>query len=346
MCIAIYSPKNNDLPSEAYLKASFISNPDGAGFAFNTDDGRVQIVKGLMKYKDFIRTFNEYDKKYNLKKRGVLIHFRITTHGGTNPECTHPFPLTSDPETLRKTTVTAEYAVIHNGIISLTSTEAYKAVKMSDTMVFIAKYLSRLASFNNWFEEAETFPLIYDLIDSKMAILRGDGEIKSTAGFTKDEDGNYYSNMTYKEERKKTYTTVNYKNYKWSDYVYDSYDTYDDGPYYSSKDDKVITPKSKAKSYYVPLMEVPKRTWISLDDGSDFYLDDEEGNPKYHYYVTQNGALYWGEPKYKESAETQRLWFDLEFLGYGELWDMYARPVIFNADHEIYKTFLKGGDEQ
>ena len=46
MCIAIYSLKGTDIPSEDILKTCFLNNPDGAGFAFNKG-GKVHIVKGL-----------------------------------------------------------------------------------------------------------------------------------------------------------------------------------------------------------------------------------------------------------------------------------------------------------
>ena len=48
MCIAIASPKNNPIPTYDILKTCFRNNDDGAGFAFNTDDNQVKIVKGFM----------------------------------------------------------------------------------------------------------------------------------------------------------------------------------------------------------------------------------------------------------------------------------------------------------
>ena len=201
MCIAIAKMKGRDVPSETRLKNCWEENPDGAGFAFN-DHGNVRIVKGLMTWETFKETFEKYNKKFNFKERGVLIHFRIETHGGVCPECTHPFPISSDEGALQKTRIVAPYAVVHNGIISLTSAEAHKKEKMSDTMVFVQKYLTKIASFQKWFYNPASYELIYDLVDSKIAILNGRGDIEMTYGFTKDDtDGIYYSNTSYKYGR-------------------------------------------------------------------------------------------------------------------------------------------------
>lgn len=240
MCIAIYSPIGTEIPEEKYLKNSFEHNPHGAGFAFNLPNHTVQIEKGFMDYESFIKAFRRANRKYNFTDCGVLIHFRITTHGGTNPECTHPFPLVADEELMKKTKVRTNYAVIHNGIISLTSSETYKRHSMSDTMVFIEKYLSKIASNKKWFNNKANFELIYDLIDSKMAILNGYGVIHSTNGFTKDADGNWYSNSSYKEPRvTKKYSTYNspYRSYAW----YDD-DPYESVGYYSSKNTSSVSP--------------------------------------------------------------------------------------------------------
>ena len=85
MCIAIYGLKGTEVPTEDILRTCFVNNSDGAGFCFNADNGKVQIVKGFMTWESFISAFREYDEKYKFKDRGLLIHFRIATHGSTNP---------------------------------------------------------------------------------------------------------------------------------------------------------------------------------------------------------------------------------------------------------------------
>jgi len=219
MCIAIYSKIGNDVPKDSILKNCWNANDDGAGFAFNFN-GRVEIRKGFMTFEEFITAFHEHDKFYNFKNRGVLLHFRITTHGGTNKQCCHPFPLSSSNKQLKKTKVSCDYAVIHNGIIHMCADTAEKEKTVSDTMVFIRDYLTRISSNKGWFNNDNNFSLIGDLIESKMAILNAKGEIHATKGFSKGIDGNYYSNDSYLD----TYrflSSYSYGYYGFSDYDID-----------------------------------------------------------------------------------------------------------------------------
>lgn len=197
MCIAIYSPIGTDVPTEEIFKNCFTNNPDGAGFAFNLDNGQVQIIKGLMTFDKFKDTFNKYKERYGFTDRGVLIHFRITTHGGTQPACCHPFPMSDYDKMLKKTECVSNYAVIHNGIIKMCSARAHALKNMSDTMVFVKDYLSKIASNKGWFKNPMNWELIEDLADSKIAILNGQGEIRCTTGFHEGTDGNFYSNCSY-----------------------------------------------------------------------------------------------------------------------------------------------------
>ena len=124
MCIAIAKNSGIKCPSLDTLRNCWDSNPNGAGFAFN-DAGRVVIKKGFMTWNDFQTAWLRYSKRYDFDNRGVLIHFRISTHGGTNPQNTHPFPVISDTGMMQKSECVCDYAAIHNGIISLTSSQAY-----------------------------------------------------------------------------------------------------------------------------------------------------------------------------------------------------------------------------
>ena len=188
MCIAIAKKIHSKCPSLDTLHNCWESNPDGAGFAFN-DAGRVVIKKGFMTWGDFKAAWLRYSKRHDFDNRGVLIHFRISTHGGTNPQNTHPFPVISDTGMMQKSECVCDYAAIHNGVISLTSSQAYKEHTVSDTLVFIRDYLSLIAQNKAWFKRRSNIELIDLLIDapsSKMAILNGRGEIIHTNGFVED----------------------------------------------------------------------------------------------------------------------------------------------------------------
>lgn len=214
-------------PTLATLKTCWDSNPDGAGFAFN-DGGRVIIKKGFMTWDAFKAAWTSCMKNYDFKNRGVLIHFRITTHGGTNPQNTHPFPVVSDTGMMQKPECVCEYAAIHNGIISATSVQAIKERTTSDTLVFIRDYLSLIAQNKSWFKRRANLELISLLIDaphSKMAIINGKGEIIHTDGFVED-NGVLYSNASYKTLRVRT---SKYGCQSWYNRFDD--DDYDDGYY-------------------------------------------------------------------------------------------------------------------
>lgn len=264
MCIGIYSLKGNEIPNDDILRTCFRNNSDGAGFAFNTDNNQVQIVKGFMDFESFITALHKYDEKYCFKNRGVLLHFRITTHGGTNPSNCHPFPISNNPKHLKKTRFISNYACVHNGIIDLT---ADRKSELSDTMLFIKDYLSKISSNRGWFFNPKNIELIEKLIDSKMAILNGKGEIISTSGFHKEEDGNFYSNTSYK--------TSYYS-------LYD-YGFFDDWYAYN------IEPESEELE--CPLMKLKNEETVFYDDGRTETYEIGFHN-LYPIYLTKDGDVY------------------------------------------------------
>ena len=170
---------------------------------------------------------------------------------------------------------------------------------MSDTMVYISKYLSKMATYPDWFSNPVTFELIYDMIDSKMAILRGDGTIKATYGFTEDaEDHNFYSNNTYKETRVKyVYPAVANSQHGYpyyGGYDYDDDDYYYRGWYkdYRDKSSQITDDKNKGKNKtkdtYTPLELAKLEAGDIIDCGSWAYTvtDDEV------YFVDRHGCVY------------------------------------------------------
>lgn len=346
MCIAITKPIGVDLPSDEILKTCFYNNNDGGGFAFN-DNGEVVIKKGYMKLEDFLSAIHSADKKYNLKDRGMLIHTRITTHGGTNASMTHPFPICADEGALKKTYYRSPFAVIHNGVISLTSTEALRRDGMSDTAVFVEKYLSKIAQNDDWFHNKANIELIQDLIDSKMAILNGNGEIIGTDGFTED-NGIFYSNSSYKDN--------------WRRYL-KSYDYYDDDYYYGghylgyhegkrgyweknengtysfvefegNKDDKSNKKKEETEKdeKTIALMKLKRNEIVALDDGTE-----EEYYPDIQYYLTEYYEVY-----YSIDGENEKnLKGHLELLGLGDFLDSRTfEPIPFREDCFISSSNL------
>ena len=333
MCIAIAKPIGVDIPSDDILTNCFNNNPDGAGFAFNHNN-EVIIRKGYMKLKDFLDAFHKYDEKFGFKNRGVLIHTRITTHGGTNPQMCHPFPINSDEGALKKIEYVSPYAIIHNGIISLTSSEATKKKDMSDTAIFVQKYLTKIAKNKNWFNNKANMELVYELIDSKMAVLNGKGKIVMTNGFT-EENGIFYSNSSYKENRyKRVYDWDWYDDYSY-DYGYGDYLTANGfisdgkGGWIKSKDDKkVVVPKSvdDLNEDYVGLMMLKKgETLVYADSTTDEYCEDIV------FFVDEDNNVYVSfDP---EDAYNTEVITPLEYYGEGMIYGANFEPKEFSPTH-------------
>lgn len=288
MCIAIGVPMGVAVPSEEVLRICFENNDDGAGFAFAYNN-MVHIKKGFMDFESFWNAFHAYDQKYNFKDLGVLIHFRIATHGGRDCSMTHPFPINSDDGALKKIEYHSDYAIVHNGIISLTSSEANRSTGLSDTAIFVRDYLTPLSNNNEWFHTKSNIELIYKLIGSKMAILNNRGEIIFTNGFTED-NGVMYSNSTYKENRVRR---SSYSGYYSTPYSYQSNYGYSSGYNYNKNVPQIggTTEKSKEQSTYISLCKIEDGLLVSLKDDISIETASDE---YYAYFFDEDKNLYMG----------------------------------------------------
>lgn len=87
---------------EITLRAMWVSNPDGAGYAYPGPDGKMVINKGFMTLNELIESVRSNSKE--LENVPVLFHFRIRTAGQRSAENTHPFEI-----------VGGEGVLAHNG---------------------------------------------------------------------------------------------------------------------------------------------------------------------------------------------------------------------------------------
>lgn len=333
MCIAIAKMRGVDMPSKDILQRCWNNNPDGAGYAFNVD-GVVCIKKGFMKFEDFWNSISKAQERYDFKNCGVLIHFRIATHGGVIPAMTHPFPIVDDNGALSKLEYVSDYAVIHNGIISLTGSKARSEKAMSDTAVFIRDYLSKIAQNRQWFKRRANMELIEKLIDSKMAILNGRGEIIHTSGFTED-GGVLYSNTTYKDYRTEYLSTV-----------YD--DEYDYGycgrSYYSNPNygyDYLSGKYKNYKSTSVALMMIKRNETVEGDMFSE-ECHSENGQ----YAISKEGFVYEIIPDANGVAAASYGYgpcYSLEFVGPGKIYSG-GKEKAFTPNYWPSETQFLGGD--
>lgn len=300
MCIAIASMKNCPLPSKEILQRCFRTNPDGAGFAYAYHN-TVYTYKGFFDFPSFYKQLAECDEKYNLTENGVLLHTRITTHGLTNTANCHPFPVTSNTQKLTAGFSKSKYAIVHNGICTCTARSSSKE-PLSDTALFVRDYLSKIATFDNWFDSPGTIPLIETLIESKIALLNNKGEIRMTSGFHQGEDGCFYSNYSYED------FPLGYYGYgaNW----------YDDYCMSEEQDE-------------MPLTELKRGESILYEDGSF-----EDYCAEYHSYfrtfVTEAYEVY---VQFKDGTHDRRIPMEqLSYVGSGELVDRFSHAVPFRTD--------------
>lgn len=190
MCIIVAKPAGIQCPSLETLETCFNSNPDGAGLMW-ADGDQVRIIKGFMEFDEFASTLKALGDVTNT---GLVMHFRITTHGGTRPECCHPFPLTDDDAALRALDICAPLGVAHNGVISGMDTDP----QTSDTMAYIRDVLTPLQRMaGDLLASDDAMTVVESTVGSKLAFLEPDGAITTIGDFI-EENGVFYSNASFK----------------------------------------------------------------------------------------------------------------------------------------------------
>lgn len=192
MCIIAAKAKGVKMPSEETLRNMWDNNDDGAGFMY-AKDGYVYVDKGYMDYQAFYNALQRLSKTVDLTQTALVMHFRITTHGGTKAANTHPFPITDSVGMLQKLRLKTKLAVAHNGIIPVKPRKG-----ISDTMEYIAGQLAPLAkALPSFYRNPHTLEMIANATDSKLAFLDAKGNIYTVGDFIED-DGVLYSNGTFR----------------------------------------------------------------------------------------------------------------------------------------------------
>lgn len=201
MCLAIFKPKNKEMPSFKTLENAWQNNPDGAGLAIVNGD-EVRIIKGLMTLEDLIL---ELSHDY-LTGLDVVIHFRWATSGHVSPEMTHPFPVSTDNYDLKSLRIDTDTAIIHNGVMfSPKLNSGY-----SDTAIFTKYY-----ALKNGLTDKE----INQIIGSDRLAIASKNGVR-LIGSWHEIDGLHYSNLGSFESR-------SYKSFN---------DSFLDDPYFYSSD--------------------------------------------------------------------------------------------------------------
>ena len=223
MCIIVAKKAGIAMPSTEILSTCFKNNPDGAGFMLST--GKVvKGFKGLMTFEEFQTELETARKRYgDLDKLSVVMHFRITTHGGTSQGNTHPFPIGVGYREMRKTEWSASKGLAHNGVISCLSYDKdIGKFKVSDTMVFVKKIANPILKYAPL--NKEILDALYQFAESKLCFLDRLGNISTRGDFIED-SGILYSNSSFNAERKKSYSYDSFHSY--SGYSSGSFSNYD-----------------------------------------------------------------------------------------------------------------------
>lgn len=276
MCVIINKRRGIELLDKDTLRSAFIHNPDGAGIAWT--DGtpehpkKIKLRKGFMDFNSLWEFLEKLKKIYgnNLKDLSMIIHCRITTHGQTNAENTHPFPLSNDIEDLQAIRLNnLDTVIAHNGVVGSVYIPATST--LSDTMVFIKNQLYPIAELNNeWYRSERMLKALHEIITSKLSILNSKGEIFTVGGFHNRYDGLEYSNLHFEN----MYYQYNYRH---NDYRFLNDDMDDDLLNLSLSEYIELT----GQEVYDKLYNKETTTWkmkaaylFSLKDNKDFYLFD------------------------------------------------------------------------
>jgi predicted glutamine amidotransferase/DNA-directed RNA polymerase subunit RPC12/RpoP len=204
MCIAIVNEAGVELPDKATLKRCWRDNPDGAGYAYLTEDNQWHVKKGLMSWDAFWESFTA--EKFT-KDHTVAIHFRVGTAGrtpstawqgvlgGGAEHCTHPFPIADNQLELDQLEYTTRNIIMHNGVVGRGEGP------LSDTQVMIRDITSVLFKYAE--KDEKVFNIMDNLMDSGVRykgsrwwIGHGDNYVMM-GGWEEAEDGNFYSHDGY-----------------------------------------------------------------------------------------------------------------------------------------------------
>jgi hypothetical protein len=212
MCIGIFKPEGQQLPSKETLRTCFANNNDGAGFAiYNKQSKKWQVQKGFTKFKPFWKALQQSCGESKGKNNKIALHCRIGTSGKLmkghqcHPDCTHPFPVSDTEEELFAHTYETPNIVVHNGVVGNGNGD------WSDTMEAIKKYIVPLQ--NGIFKDERIKDIAHELLktNSNKWLITWGADVLLMGDWKKDNEI-YYSNESYKRAKTITTHTAHYNN--------------------------------------------------------------------------------------------------------------------------------------
>lgn len=203
MCVIVVQLQDKPLPQEI-LENCWTNNNDGGGFAYihRSSRKKVSVFKEL---KNFGLFYSNYKKAFSMKRKEtpMVLHFRISTHGGVTEDNIHPHWVHEN-----------ELALFHNGVLHLNNEGIYDKnleKAMSDTALFAKFFLTKLDP--NFFRDRALCFMIEKAIGAgnKLVTFNYDGEVtifNESAGMWDKDLGCWFSNGSYKYRRTAVVTTV------------------------------------------------------------------------------------------------------------------------------------------
>lgn len=214
MCLLIFKPAGKTI-TEAAFKKGFQSNSHGGGFAWSTG-------KQVWYKKPFWTADAMWEDIQQYFKYPMIIHFRITTHGGNSKDNTHPHDAGGG------------WIMGHNGIIP----QMECLPQESDTRAYIRTTLRPLLRRHTELPLDPRFKQIVasQIGGSKLVFLRANGDnVIVNEGMGDWDDGVWYSNRSYKEWRSRTTTYQGGTGYVGSNWYEGSYLPDEITPYWKSR---------------------------------------------------------------------------------------------------------------
>lgn len=257
MCIAILNTKGTVLKKEL-LRNCWENNGDGAGMLYINDYNMMEVYKEMKSFDAFYDKYSEVKRMYG--KRNIVLHFRISTHGGITESNCHPFMVHQD------------LGFVHNGMIYNVPTSKVH----SDTFMFNEVILKKLKEGFEYDEDVLDMLEVYIGSGSKLIFLNADDDyaiVNEKAGHWNL--GCWFSNSSYKQVNSWVdYGGVKKQKANIYGYGYGSWGTYNSKTYWADKDDSDFyddKPAASSKSY-------------SLTDDNDSKLYDQCSTCGCHLY--------------------------------------------------------------
>ena len=304
MCIIVGKRKGIELPTKQILENCFDNNSDGSGLAY-VKNRKVVIEKGFMTFEAFYKRLMELNKQFDLKNKALLMHFRITTHGGTSKGNCHPFPISNSRKKLKATCLECgNVAFAHNKTVKICADEKEK--DLSDTQIFSRDYLYHIWKTNKCFYEDKNIRKIIQKMggESRFCFLDNKEQIYTIGDFVED-NGVLYSNYSYSY------------NINYYDYCYDYTSNYLTD---TQKDEAITTKKSLVNikknnqdftreiySNYVVCKKGDKIVFSSgyiIEPKEEDYCFDTYGNIYYISWENQDLIKYYQKARLIRNGKT------------------------------------------